>query len=130
MSIVRNPVVRVTLFSLGFISLALGILGAFLPVLPTTPFLLLSAWCFLKSSPKAHHWLYQHPMLGKPLRDWEKNKSIARSTKVVALSMIALSLTVMWIKPSLVLWLKISVTVLLVCVSIFIVTRKSSGANR
>lgn len=129
MSVVKNPVVRATLFSLGFISLALGILGAFLPVLPTTPFLLLSAWCFLKSSPKAHHWLYQHPMLGKPLRDWEKNKSIASSTKVVALSMIALSLAVMWSKP-LMLGVQISVTVLLVCVSIFIVTRKSSGANR
>lgn len=129
MSVVKNPVVRATLFSLGFISLALGIIGAFLPVLPTTPFLLLSAWCFLKSSPKAHNWLYQHPMLGRPLRDWEKNKSIARSTKAVAISMIALSLIVMWIKP-LMLWLKISVTILLVCVSIFIITRKSGGAHR
>lgn len=129
MSVVKNSVIRTTLFSIGFISLALGIIGAFLPVLPTTPFLLLSAWCFLKSSPKAHHWLYSHPMLGKPLRDWERNKSIASSTKVVALSMIALSLAVMWSKP-LPLWLKISITVLLVCVSAFIITRKSNSTGR
>lgn len=129
MSVVKNSIVRVVLFSLGFISLALGILGAFLPVLPTTPFLLLSAWCFLKSSPKAHQWLYHHQMLGKPLRDWEKNKSIAKSTKVVALSMIVLSLAAMWSKP-LMLGVQISVTVLLVCVSVFIVTRNSNGADR
>lgn len=128
MSIVKNPVVRASLFSLGFVSLALGIIGAFLPVLPTTPFLLLSAWCFVKSSPKAHQWLYRQPGLGKSLRDWERNKSIAKSTKVVAISMIALSLVFIWIKP-LMLWLQISVTVLLIVVSIFIVTRKSSGRH-
>lgn len=128
MSIVKNPLVRATLFSLGFISLALGIIGAFLPVLPTTPFLLLSAWCFLKSSQKAHQWLYRQPVLGKSLRDWERNKSIAKSTKVVAISMITLSLVFIWIKP-LVLWLQISVTVLLIVVSIFIVTRKSIGRH-
>ena len=128
MSIVKNPLVRTFLFTLGFISLVLGIIGAFLPVLPTTPFLLLSAWCFLKSSPKAHQWLYNQPGLGKSLRDWERDKSIAKSTKVVAISMIMLSLAVLWMKP-LMLWLQISVTVLLTVVSTFIVTRKSSGGH-
>ncbi len=128
MSIVKNPLVRTFLFTLGFISLVLGIIGAFLPVLPTTPFLLLSAWCFLKSSPKAHQWLYNQPGLGKSLRDWERDKSIAKSTKVVAISMIILSLAVLWMKP-LMLWLQISVTVLLTVVSTFIVTRKSSGGH-
>lgn len=106
-------------------SLALGIIGAFLPVLPTTPFLLLSAWCFLKSSPKAHQWLYRQPVLGKSLRDWERNKSIAKSTKVIAISMITLSLVFIWLKP-LMLWVQIAVTILLVTVSTFIVTRKST----
>ena len=116
---------RPILFVTGATSLALGVLGVFLPLLPTTPFLLLSAWCFLKSSPKAHQWLYNQPVLGKSLRDWEKNKSIARSTKIVAISMILISLVVIWLN-AIHIGVKISVTVLLSVVSIFIVTRNEN----
>lgn len=125
MSVVKNPVVRTSLFILGFCSVALGIVGAFMPVLPTTPFLLLAAWCFLKSSPKAHEWLYNQRVLGQALRDWEKNKSISKSTKIIAISMILVSLVFVWIN-AIYIWVKISVSVLLSVVSIFICTRKSS----
>lgn len=123
MSVVKNHVLKSFLFVLGFCSLALGIVGAFLPLLPTTPFLLLAAWCFLKSSPKTHNWLYAQPVLGKALSDWELNKSIARPTKVTAIIMIMVSLIFVWVNGAL-LWLKILVSAILFVVSVFIITRK------
>lgn len=119
---IKNRFLRTTVFVLGFCSLALGVIGAFLPVLPTTPFLLLAAWCFLKSSVKAHHWLYQQPVLGKSLRDWELHKAISRQTKVVAIAMIITSVIFLWIKSTL-LPVKITVSVILAVVSIFLITR-------
>lgn len=102
--------------------MGLGVVGIFLPILPTTPFILLAAWCFLKSSPKAHAWLYQHRLLGPPLRNWEERKAISRPTKKLALSMMLISVMVIWWRvPH--LWLQISVTSLLVGVAVFIATR-------
>lgn len=105
--------------------MALGVAGIFLPVLPTTPFLLLAAWCFLQSSPKAYRWLYDQPALGKALRNWDKNKSIARSTKIVAILMIMASMIALWINVEL-LWLKILVSSILFAVTIFIFTRNEN----
>ncbi len=93
-----------------------------MPVLPTTPFVLLAAWCFLKSSEKAHIWLYRQPIFGKALQDWEKNRSINRTSKVLAISMIALSVVFIWAKVDNTL-IRYSVTLLLLLVSAFILTR-------
>jgi len=87
-----------------------------------TPFVLLAAWCFLKSSEKAHAWLYRQPLFGKALQDWERNRSIPRSTKVIAITMIALSIVFIWVKvdgPQ----IRYSVTLLLLLVSAFILMR-------
>lgn len=122
MAVVKNRIVRICLFSLGILSVGLGTLGVFLPLLPTTPFLLLAAWCFLKSSERAHGWIYRQPLFGKALRDWEKKRSIARPTKVIAISMIILSVMLIWAKVNN-LWIRYLVTSLLLFVSIFIFTR-------
>ncbi|WP_220128808.1 YbaN family protein [Bdellovibrio sp. KM01] len=120
--IVKNPVLRSALVVLGSVSLILGIIGAFLPVLPTTPFVLLSAWCFLRSSEKAHAWLYRQPLFGKALTDWDRNKAISRKNKVIAITMILFSLCFMWWSvPN--TYLVASLTVVLLAVSIFIATR-------
>jgi len=118
----KSKLVRAILFTTGVISLILGFFGIFLPILPTTPFVLLSAWCFLKSSTKAHAWLYQQKYIGDSLRQWEKNKSISRKTKITAISMILISMLVMWTKVD-IFPLKLFVTILLLTVSVFISTR-------
>lgn len=122
MAAVKNRVVRSCIFILGILSIALGVIGAFAPVLPTTPFVLLAAWCFLKSSEKAHAWLYRQPLFGKALQDWERNRSIPRTTKVIAINMIALSIVFIWVKVDGV-QIRYSVTLLLLLVSAFILTR-------
>ena len=74
--------------SLGLLSLLLGGLGVVLPLLPTTPFILLAAACFAKSSPRMHGWLLHSELFGPMLRDWEKNKCVSRRVKVLALLMM------------------------------------------
>lgn len=83
-----NPVIKYTLASLGLISLGLGILGIFLPLLPTTPFLLLSAALFMKSSRRLYHWLMNHKYLGKYLQNYIHHKTISKRTKISSISLL------------------------------------------
>lgn len=76
---------------LGFLFLALGLLGIPLPVLPSTPFILLSAWFFARSSPRWHRWLLDSELFGPMLHNWETRRCISCRTKVVALSTMALA---------------------------------------
>ena len=69
--------------------LGLGLLGVVLPVLPTTPFLLLAAGCFARSSPRLHRWLLDHPVFGPPIRNWEDNGAISRKAKRLAVGSMA-----------------------------------------
>ena len=74
---------------LGFLFLAIAILGIFLPLLPTTPFVLLAAACFARSSEKWHQWLLNNQTFGPMIRNWEQNRCISRRVKLTAiLSMI------------------------------------------
>ena len=73
---------------LGFGMLGLGILGVFLPLLPTTPFVLLSAACFARSSDKWYQWLLASDGFGPIIRDWERDRCIPCRIKVVAISMM------------------------------------------
>jgi uncharacterized membrane protein YbaN (DUF454 family) len=82
---------RVFLLTVGWISLGLGAIGLFVPVLPTTPFVLLSAACFLRSSERLHTWLIEHPTFGSHIADYLAGKGLTRKTKVVALTTLWLS---------------------------------------
>lgn len=72
--------------ALGFIFVGLASLGVFLPVLPTTPFLILAAACFAKSSKKRHEWLLNNPTFGPSIRNWEENRCMSLKSKIIALS--------------------------------------------
>ncbi|RVV98600.1 DUF454 domain-containing protein [Mesobaculum littorinae] len=75
---------RYVYLCLGWIAVALGFVGIALPMLPTTPFLLLAAFLFGKGSPRARAWLIDHPRLGPPIRHWEANGAISRRAKIAA----------------------------------------------
>ncbi len=73
---------------LGGLCLLLGAIGVFLPLLPTTPFVLLAAACFARSSPRLHHWLLQHRLFGPMLQDWEQKHCIPCRIRNLALLMM------------------------------------------
>ena len=72
----RSLMLRYVLLAIGWLSVALGVIGIFLPVLPTTPFLLLAAACFARSSPRFYQWLVQHPRLGPWIRDYRSGNHV------------------------------------------------------
>lgn len=72
----------------GGLSLAVGIVGMFLPLVPTVPLLLLAAFCFARSSERLHHWLVTHPTLGPPIEDWNRRGAIRRRAKWLATASI------------------------------------------
>jgi uncharacterized membrane protein YbaN (DUF454 family) len=74
---------------LGLIFLLIGAVGVVLPLLPTTPFVLLAAACFARSSPRMHRWLLSSELFGPLLRDWEANRCVSYRVKQLALFMMA-----------------------------------------
>ncbi|CAA7628047.1 conserved membrane hypothetical protein [Candidatus Terasakiella magnetica] len=83
---------RLALFCLGWVFFALGVIGAFLPVMPTTPFMLVALWCFAKSSDRFHAWLFHHKLFGPPLQSWERHGVIPLYAKVIAIGSMILSM--------------------------------------
>jgi len=77
----------------GTISLAAGIVGVFLPVLPTTPFILLSAWCFFRSSSKIYNWVISNERFGPTIENYQEGRGITKPTKIKAIVMMWLTIT-------------------------------------
>ncbi|WP_434677551.1 YbaN family protein [Pseudomonas sp. R1-18] len=120
----RRRSVRYILLGAGWLSVALGVVGIFLPVLPTTPFLLLAAACFARSSPRFYYWLVNHKRLGPWIRDYLQGNGIPLKAKVYAIGMmwasIGLSCYLMpW--P----WLRVFMLVSAVLVTIYILRQKT-----
>lgn len=87
------------LISGGWLCVSLGTLGAFLPILPTTPFLILALFLFSKSSPRFHYMLLHNPWVGPSLRQWEANRSMPRPVKWKASGLIVMTfaLSIYWL---------------------------------
>lgn len=117
---------KIFLIISGIISLILGIVGILLPLLPTTPFLLLSAFCFARSSEKLHAWLLCHPSFGPAIIDWRENGSISKRNKIFAMVVILLTIlmSVIFEVSSAILLIQ---TAVLSIVSLFILTRPQSS---
>lgn len=82
------------LIVLGWGAVSLGVIGIFLPVLPTTPFLILAASCFAKSSERFHAWLLGSPLLGPIIRDWEEKRSVSPAVKRWAMCVVLLTFSI------------------------------------
>jgi len=85
---------KILLVITGCISLGLGSLGIIIPGLPTTPFLLLSAWCFANSSEKFHRWLMDHKIFGQYIKDFKETGGVQLKIKVIAILFMWLGLAV------------------------------------
>lgn len=91
-----SPARRAGFMGLGAASLALGVAGAFLPLLPTVPFLVLAVWCFARSSPRLERWVLDHPRLGPPVRRWREHGVVSLRAKVLATAWLGLSSASAW----------------------------------
>lgn len=88
----KNRYVRIAFIVCGTLSFILGIVGIFLPVLPTTPFLLLSAYLYAKSSARFYNWMLNNRIFGKAIQEWHRDKSLPLKTKIVAISTLIITL--------------------------------------
>lgn len=93
----RDRLVRQFWLAMALVFVGLGSAGVVLPLVPTTPFLLLAAYCASRSSPALHAWLYSHPRFGPLLRNWRDHRAISPRTKITGILLIAASGTWMWI---------------------------------
>jgi uncharacterized membrane protein YbaN (DUF454 family) len=85
--------VRAAFVAAGVVFVGVGILGAFLPVLPTTPFMLLGAACFARASTRFYNWLLNTRAFGPTIREWRRHRSIPYRTKWTAIGLMAVTLT-------------------------------------
>ncbi|MBN1410809.1 MAG: YbaN family protein [Spirochaetales bacterium] len=116
---------KVFLIIAGNISLSLGVAGIFLPVLPTTPFLLLSAACFLRSSDKLYYWLTHHRIFGNYIQGYVKYKAISLRAKVISITALWLVIgsTIIFFISS--LWIRILLILIAVGVTFYLVSIKT-----
>lgn len=112
-------IARISLIIAGWTSLGLAVAGVVLPVLPTTPFVLLAACCFAKSSPRFHQWLLRQKYFGQMIRDYQAYKGIQKQTKVRAISLIWLSMTISALVIGKV-WLAAMLFTIAICVSLYL----------
>lgn len=111
------------LILLGILSLIAGFIGVFLPIMPTAPFILLSAYLFSKSSERFHLWLLHHPTLGPPIHEWREERVIRPIAKLLACGGIICSYVLTVLLTALPLWLYLVIAALLLPLVIYLSTR-------
>jgi len=88
---------RAAFILFGLLCISLGALGIFLPLLPTTPFVLLAAFAFANSSDTLHEWLINHNVFGQLIADWRQYGAISRAAKVLSMASMVAVLAISWL---------------------------------
>lgn len=117
---------RLAWCGLAYGCIALGAAGLVLPLLPTTPFLLVAAWAAAKGSPRLAGWLWQHPRLGPALHAWQQDGAVPRRTKHLAVALLLLSWLLLWLAAA-PTWGLAAAAMLFAGVAAFVLTRPDAA---
>ena len=117
---------RAIYFILGWFFFALGAIGVLLPVVPTTPFMLLALWAFSRSSERFHNWLYNQHFFGPPLQIWQKHSVIPLAAKVMSISFMSISFIFMIFFSPLHIILKLVIGLLMLYGAWFVLSKPSN----
>ncbi|NQV55918.1 MAG: YbaN family protein [Rhodospirillales bacterium] len=120
-----KPYLRPLLIVFGWLCVVLGTIGVVTPGMPTTIFIILAAWAFARSSARFHQWLYGHRLFGPTLINWENHRVIPVKAKIMAVSMMGLSVTIMALIASDNLMVPAILAAGLSPIALYIVTRAS-----
>ncbi|MEL7561569.1 YbaN family protein [Dehalogenimonas sp. 4OHTPN] len=115
---------RIILIGIGTLALSLGVLGVFLPLLPTTPFLLLAAACYTRSSPRFYHWLIHHHWLGEYIRNYREHRAIKLRAKVSAIVILWLAIFISMMAVD-VTWIRLLLVVIAAGVTVHLLTLRT-----
>lgn len=118
--VLANPLIRRTVFIFGWFSLVMGVIGIFLPLLPTTPFILLAAACFARSSPRFYAWITSHHRYGPMIANYLAGRGLPVKAKVMAISLLWISVSFTLFIVSL-LWAKLAMLATALAVSLYII---------
>ena len=121
----RRSITRKVLVVLGSLFVGLGTIGVFLPVLPTTPFLLPAAACYMNGSQRFYDWLLSHRWFGRYLRNYREGRGLSTHTKIVSVALIWITMgfSVVFVVP--LLPVRIALIAIAVGVSVYLLTRKT-----
>ncbi len=120
-----NRLKKALLITGGSVSVVLGVVGMFLPLLPTTPFLLLAAWCYSRSSERFYHWLLTNRWCGEYIRNYREGRGISRQNKIAALSLLWLTMLLTMIFAVSLWWVRGILTIIGVSVTVHILRIKT-----
>jgi uncharacterized membrane protein YbaN (DUF454 family) len=125
----HEAMTRVPYICLGWLMLVLGVIGAFVPLMPTTIFLILASWFFARSSPRLEAWLLGHPRLGATLRAWNETGAVPRGAKAMACIGMTAGFAMFWIGVHPSLWLALGVAAALLASALYVVTRPTPASR-
>ncbi len=121
----NSKIIRFILYLSGFLFLGLGILGVFLPILPTTPFLLLAASVFMHTNKNIYVWMFNNPWFGKQFKNYVKNKSVSKTVKISSIIILiaTMAYSIVFVVEN--LWIRIIMIIILIAVSAHIFKLKT-----
>ena len=118
---------RLIYLGIGWLSLGMAVAGVILPVLPTTPMLIVAAWAFGKSSPELAEKIRNHRVCGPPVRDWQDHGVISLKAKLLAITIMSAMGGWLWVYGNLPTWLTLLIIAVMVCAGIFVGSRPGAA---